>query len=179
MRLWFGCGTTGLVAAGPVLASRCVGRWSCAMCRTAPTQNRDSDERELVVKFALPDQLPKSVAELDVVRNRAGLEIGVFTARQAAGQEFTEQDVDRLEYLLDSCDKIDAVVRTRVAHHEAGHAALAVLMGGQVATAEVFPKPVTRGDGRTGRGECQALMDVVVEQQQHVIPAAGPVAEAV
>lgn len=137
------------------------------------------------MKFALPDQLPKSLAELDGLRNQADSEIAVFKARHAAEDTFVEADVERLEHLCAAIDQIDvarpdAAVRSRLARHEAGHAVMAVLAGGQVATAEVFSEPVTDPDGWSKGGECQcAPMNLAVEQQQPLIAAAGACAEAV
>ncbi|WP_016889711.1 hypothetical protein [Mycobacteroides abscessus] len=128
--------------------------------------------------FVLPDPLPKGAAELDALRTRACRELEVFKARQLAAHEFTVYDVQRVEYLLASRDKIDAVMRSRLSRHEAGHAAMAVLMGGQVASAEVLPIGTTDDDGR--RGVCHWLpTNFAVKQRRHLVVAAGCCAEAV
>lgn len=128
--------------------------------------------------LALPDQLPKGAAELDALRTQACRELEVFKARHAAAHEFTAQDVHRVEYLLAGRDKIDAVNAARMAHHEAGHAVLAVLVGGQVACAEVFPAGQTDTEGKDGY--CQYVPpNLAVKQHEHLIAAAGAVAEAV
>lgn len=128
--------------------------------------------------FALPDPLPKDVAELDGLRTQACRELAVFKARHTASHEFSSQDVQRAEYLLASRDKIDAVNSARIACHEAGHAVVAVLVGGQVAAAEVFPAGVTDRDGNNGY--CQYVPpNLAVQQHEHLIAAAGAAAEAV
>ncbi|SHP48023.1 zinc metalloprotease [Mycobacteroides abscessus] len=128
--------------------------------------------------FVLPDPLPKGAAELDALRTRACRELEVFKARQAASHEFSAQDVRRAEYLLSSRDKIDAVNAARMAHHEAGHAVLAVLVGGQVASAEVFPAGQTDDEGKDGY--CQYIPpNLAVKQHEHLIAAAGAAAEAI
>ena len=130
------------------------------------------------MKFALPDQLPKGVAELDGLRKQAGLEIAVFKARRDARQTFSDGDVARLVYLVGGRAAIDAVDSSRLARHEAAHAVVAVLVGGQVATAEVYPAGVTDTEGKGGY--CQlAPWNVVVAQHEHLIAAAGAAAEAV
>lgn len=128
--------------------------------------------------FVLPNQLPKGATELDALRTQACRELAVFRARQAAAHEFTVQDVQRVEYLLASRDKIDAVNSARIARHEAGHAVLAVLVGGQVACAEVFPADHTDAEGKDGY--CQYIPpNLAVKQHEHLIAAAGAAAEAV
>lgn len=128
--------------------------------------------------FVLPDPLPKGAAELDALRTRACRELEVFKARQAASHQFSTQDVRRAEYLLSSRDKIDAVNAARMAHHEAGHAVLAVLVGGQVACAEVFPAGQTDDKGKDGY--CQYIPpNLAVKQYEPLIAAAGAAAEAI
>ncbi|MGH3725009.1 MAG: hypothetical protein ACRDUS_12920 [Mycobacterium sp.] len=130
------------------------------------------------MKFVLPDQLPKDVTALDGLRTQAGLEIAVFKARHAASHAFSSGDVARFEYLLSGRDKIDAVNSSRIACHEAGHSVVAVLIGGQVAAAEVFPAGVTDRDGKNGY--CRYVPgNLAVAQHEHLIAAAGAAAEAV
>lgn len=128
--------------------------------------------------FVLPDAMPKGTAELARLRTRVCRELAVFKARQAASHDFSAQDVQRAEYLLSSRDKIDAVNGARMAHHEAGHAVLAVLVGGQVACAEVFPAGQTDDEGKDGY--CQYIPpNLAVKQHEHLIAAAGAAAEAI
>lgn len=128
--------------------------------------------------FVLPDPLPKDVAELDALRTQTCRELEVFKARHAAAHEFCAQDVQRAGYLLASRDKIDAVNSARMARHEAGHAVMAVLVGGQVACAEVFPAGKT--DEEAKDGYCQYIPpNLAVKQHEHLIAAAGAVAEAI
>lgn len=54
----------------------------------------------------LPDQLPATVAELNELASAITAEIRVFQARADAKDEFTAEENDRLEYLLDSRDTV-------------------------------------------------------------------------
>lgn len=56
----------------------------------------------------LPDQLPDTVAELNELAAAVTAEIRVFQARAAANDEFSDEDTERFEYLLDSRDKVVA-----------------------------------------------------------------------
>lgn len=128
--------------------------------------------------FTLPDRLPKNVEQLAALRRPVCLELEAFKARHAAKQTFSEKDVERLEFLLDSRDQIDAVTSFRLAIHEAGHSVVAALVGGSVDVAEVYPAGVTDRDGRNGY--CRYLpANVAVAQHEHLIAAAGVVAECV
>ena len=56
----------------------------------------------------LPDQLPATVTELSVLESAITAEIRVFQARAEAKDEFSAEESERLEYLLDSRDKVTA-----------------------------------------------------------------------
>lgn len=56
----------------------------------------------------LPDQLPDTVTELDELVSAVTAEIRVFQARAAAGDEFSAEETERFEYLLDSRDTVVA-----------------------------------------------------------------------
>lgn len=58
--------------------------------------------------FELPEDLPKTVSELETLATKATAEIRIFQARADAGQELTADEVARFEYLLDSRDKVTA-----------------------------------------------------------------------
>lgn len=60
------------------------------------------------MKFTLPEQLPTEAAELDTLANQARAEIGVFQARANAADDLNTDDVERLQYLLDSLDTVTA-----------------------------------------------------------------------
>ncbi|MBU8824127.1 major capsid protein [Mycolicibacterium goodii] len=60
------------------------------------------------MKFKLPDQLPATVAELNELADQATAEIRIFQARADAKDDFTPEELERFEYLLDSRDKITA-----------------------------------------------------------------------
>lgn len=72
------------------------------------------------MKFLLPDQLPATRAELDALAAQARAEIAVIQARHNAGEELSGEDTDRLEYLLDARDQLDAEAG-RVAADEQAH----------------------------------------------------------
>jgi len=58
--------------------------------------------------FELPDPLPATAAELAALADKATKEIRVFQARAEAGDELSTEDAERLEYLLDSRDTVQA-----------------------------------------------------------------------
>lgn len=60
------------------------------------------------MKFTKPDVLPTDRAELDGLAEQAAAEIAVFQARFKAGDEFTQEDVERFEFLADAYDEITA-----------------------------------------------------------------------
>lgn len=131
------------------------------------------------MKFAMPAQLPTRLVELNGLREQAEAEIAVFRARVAADHEFSEQDVDRLRYLVDGEKAITAAMFTHIAEHEAGHAVMAVIGGGRVEKAVVFTRP-RKGGGQTSFGRCDCSpFDLVVDQRRHHVLAAGVLAEAV
>jgi hypothetical protein len=72
------------------------------------------------VKFTLPDQLPVTVAELSKLADEALAEIRVFQSRADAKDEFSPEDVERLEYLNDAFAKIDGA-RSEAAAAEQSH----------------------------------------------------------
>ena len=71
--------------------------------------------------FQMPETLPETVAELDVLLDSARADINVIQARHAANEELTGEDVARLRSLLDSVDSITAA-RGEAATAEAAHA---------------------------------------------------------
>ncbi|WP_157680143.1 major capsid protein [Mycobacterium dioxanotrophicus] len=59
------------------------------------------------MKFTtLPDQLPATVTELEELAAAVAAEINVFQARYAAGDEFTEDEVARFEYVTEAHEKV-------------------------------------------------------------------------
>lgn len=151
-------------------------------------------------RFALPPTLPESAAGLEQLHGQALAEAEVFRARRAAKDSFTVADVARLEYLVESQDRMhervlasQGISRGRVlklgpkydqlaaAAHEGGHAAITLILGGQVDRVEVLRagRP-TDLDGTVLRGNCRCVpFDFAKEQQRHLIAAAGPIAQAV
>ncbi|WP_255800869.1 major capsid protein [Mycobacteroides abscessus] len=56
----------------------------------------------------LPDQLPETVAELTELAAAITAEINVFQARSAAGHEFTAEEVERAEYVVEAHKTVTA-----------------------------------------------------------------------
>lgn len=154
--------------------------------------------------FAMPDTLPADTPELQVLADSARREVHGYQVRANAGEELSEADVDRLEYLLDGFGAIQVALKAAagealtaagkskrrvsvpefdlaVAAHEAAHAVLTALHGGQVFRAEVLAvsRPVAGSNGLDVRGYCRRDHNFVVEQSRHLVAAAGPAAEAV
>lgn len=73
------------------------------------------------MRFQLPEQLPETVAELDVLRGQARAQINVIQARHAAGETLTPDDAAELRRLLEADDTITAA-RDEAATAEAAHA---------------------------------------------------------
>ncbi|ORA38104.1 major capsid protein [Mycobacterium aquaticum] len=68
------------------------------------------------MKFTtLPDQLPATVTELEELAAAVAAEINVFQARYAAGDEFTEDEVARFEYVTEAHEKVTAECDTLAA----------------------------------------------------------------
>jgi hypothetical protein len=78
------------------------------MCRGAIDRNakRSIENKECTVKFTLLSPLPATAAELSAHLEEAVAEIRVFQARRAAKEEFSVEDVERLEYLNASRETI-------------------------------------------------------------------------
>ncbi|MCV7300873.1 hypothetical protein H7J93_14700 [Mycobacterium barrassiae] len=159
--------------------------------------------------FELPAELPGTVKELDALIERASIEIDVIADFANAGRTLPADVLDHWEYLLDSRDMLreaamtlsdqappatvleakphsTAEVSERLisAAHEAGHAAVAVVLGGEVDAAEVYrPEhgdPIVHRDGRQLNGQCKVVpLTTVTEARRHLVAAAGPVAEAI
>lgn len=141
------------------------------------------DGKGVVVALRVPDVLPEDIAALDDLGRQAGLELAVFRARMAAREVFTAADVDRVKSLVAARGRIDearsaeAARLAQVAHHEAGHAVVAALLGGQVAAVEVYPGGVTDDAGRGGYCT-QVPASPMIEHGQHLFMAAGAASEA-
>lgn len=150
--------------------------------------------------FAMPDTLPADTPELQVLADSARREVHGYQVRANAGEELSEADVDRLEYLLDGFGAIQAALKAAasealtaaavkatvpqadldVAAHEAGHAVAAVLENGRVMTAEVFATGSgSAPNGRHVAGYCSHRLDFVAQQSGHRVIAAGIAAQAV
>lgn len=123
------------------------------------------------MKFTLPDQLPTEAAELDELANQAKAEINVYQARAKAGDEFTPEDVERLEYLNASHTTIKTA-RDAMATSDQDHAARvnAALAGAEAATAPPVAEPDAEPTDDTDGGA-----EVVAEAEQ--VAAADAAAE--
>jgi hypothetical protein len=128
--------------------------------------------KDTPVKFTLPDQLPVTAAELEQLAAAAKAEINVYQARAAAGDEFSDEDVERLEYLNASHTTVKAAI-TDAAGAEQSHAdrVNAALAGADAATATPAEPEVTP-DAEAGDGDAAA--DVVAEAEQVAADAADP-----
>lgn len=62
------------------------------------------------MKFTMPEALPTDRAELAALSSQAEAEIAVFQARHNAGDEFTSEEVDRFEHLVDAGEQISEAV---------------------------------------------------------------------
>lgn len=129
------------------------------------------------MKFTLPDQLPATVAELDALAAQANKEIAVLQARHNAGEVLSTDDADRLEYLIDSRDKVDAERATVAAADQAHTDKLAGLFD------RANPKPpvddqqsADTGDSPAGVDEAAAAAEVVAEAEAATAEAAEPAA---
>lgn len=127
------------------------------------------------MKFSLPDQLPATTAELDELRAAATAEINVFQARAAvAGEEFTADDVARLEYLNASVATIDTE-RATLAADEQSHServTSALAQAAAATAAEAAPEaPADETD--EGDGDGGAAADVVAEAEAVTAEAAA------
>lgn len=159
--------------------------------------------------FQMPAELPGTVSELDALVERVNIEIKVIADFAAAGRLIPGDIADHREYLLDSRDALREAAMTlanqtppaatleakpqqgfqlseRLAYavHEGGHAAINVVLGGEVNAAEVFlhrdGPPIIDRDGRQLNGLCTMVpMSTVTGARGHLIAAAGPAAEAV
>lgn len=122
------------------------------------------------MKFTLPDQLPATVAELDELAAAARAEINVYQARAAvAGEEFSDEDVERLEYLNASYAAVDAE-RAKLATSEQSHAdrVSAALAGANAATTAGEAAAEVDADA-----EADAAAEVVAEAEAATTDAAA------
>lgn len=127
------------------------------------------------MKFTLPDQLPATAAELEELAAAARAEINVFQARNAAKEELSIEDVERVEYLTESAKTIKtalaAASTSEQSHADRVNAALAGADAATAAPAEAAPADTdTDGDGGA---------EVVAEAEQVAADAAAEPADAV
>lgn len=131
------------------------------------------------MKFTLPDQLPVTVAELDELADQATKEIRVYQTRHEAGDELSVEDAERLEYLLDSRDKIIAA-RDEAASAEQDHTSrLASLLDrANAPAAEESAEDTTDADSddasESGEviAEAEQITEEAAEEQQAVAASA-------
>ena len=124
-------------------------------------------------KFAMPDQLPATVAELEELAAQAQAEINVFLARNTAGEQFSPEDAQRLEYLCDSRDALFAERDTVAPQEQAQAVDLNTLL--DRANPPAAPEPPNTGD-ETGESSEADAAEVVAEAEQVTADAAEPAA---
>ena len=135
----------------------------------------------------LPDQLPDTVAELNELAAAVTAEIRVFQARAAANDEFSAEETERFEYLLDSRDKVVAERDSIAAADQAQSENLnALLDRANAATekpeAEAGAESNIDGDDSSADGdgaaaevvaEAEAATAAAAEEREPVTAAAG------
>lgn len=135
----------------------------------------------------LPDQLPDTVAELNELAAAVTAEIRVFQARAAAGDEFSPEEAERFEYVLDSRDTVVAERDSIAAADQAQSENLnALLDRANAATekpeAEAAAESNTDGDDPSADGdgaaaevvaEAEAATAAAAEEREPVTAAAG------
>jgi hypothetical protein len=134
------------------------------------------------MKFTLPEQLPTEAAELDTLAAQARAEIGVFQARAAADDDLSTDDVERLQYLLDSLDTVTTASR-EIADAELSNAErLGGLLDRATTATAPAPEPETAVEtpavievATPEVVEDVAAEPVVVEPAESVAAAAKPV----
>ncbi|OHU29029.1 major capsid protein [Mycobacteroides chelonae] len=131
----------------------------------------------------LPDQLPATVAELDALESVVTAEIRVFQARAAANDEFSPEEADRFEYLLDSRDTVVAERDSIADAEQASADKLSGLLDRANAGAEAEAEPTTdSGDSAPGDAggagaevvaEAEAVAAEAAEDRETVTAAAS------
>lgn len=118
-------------------------------------------------KFAMPDQLPATVAELAELANKAKAEINVFQARNEAGEEFSKEDVERLQFLVESHETlIGARDELAAAEQEQADSLNSLLDRATSATAPGAPeKPAGEGESEGDGDGGEAAAEVVAEAE--------------
>lgn len=127
--------------------------------------------------FQMPETLPESVAELDVLLNAARANINVIQARHAAGETLTGEDVTRLRELLTAVDTITAA-RGAAATAEQAHSEELTELLQRAATAANPPADTSPGGEPESDPNTEGEQDG--EEQPEPVPAtteqAAPVA---
>ncbi len=118
------------------------------------------------MKFTMPEALPTDRAELDALSAQAAAEIAVFQARHNAGDEFTSDEVDRFEHLVDSVEQFDTAAAEIDAAEAESSSRLSSLME------RTAPKPVVEDTAPV-----EADPEPEVESQPEVEAEAQPEVE--
>lgn len=126
----------------------------------------------------LPDPLPATVAELNELAATVTAEIRVFQARAAANDEFSAEETERFEYLLDSRDKVvterDSIAAADQAQTENLNA---LLDRANAATEKPAAEPeadtVTDSEAAPADGDGGAEAEVVAEAEAATAAAAA------
>lgn len=126
----------------------------------------------------LPDPLPATVAELNELAATVTAEIRVFQARAAANDEFSAEETERFEYLLDSRDKVvterDSIAAADQAQTENLNA---LLDRANAATEKPEPEPAadtaTDNEAAPADGDGGVAAEVVAEAEAATAAAAA------
>ena len=123
----------------------------------------------------LPDQLPDTVAELNELAAAVTAEIRVFQARAAAGDEFSAEETERFEYLLDSRDTVVAERDSIAAADQAQSENLNALLDRANAATDrpdAAAETDTDSEDSTADGDGGAAAEVVAEAEAAAAAAA-------
>ena len=126
------------------------------------------------MKFTMPDTLPSDKTELGALADQAAAEIAVFQARHKAGDEFTAEEVERFEYLVDGSEKITAAVAELAAAEESASSKLTSLIERTTPKADTTPEPEAEPEVEVETPD-EAVEEVVAEAETIVEEAAAPV----
>ncbi|KAB7761185.1 major capsid protein [Mycolicibacterium mucogenicum] len=127
------------------------------------------------MKFSLPEQLPATTVELDVLIEQATAQINLVRARHSAGEELSNDDVTYLKGLLADVKTLNTA-RDEALASETAHAAdldevLAQAAAATTATSEAAPEAAAEETDEGAEGAAAAA-DVVAEAEQVAAEAA-------
>jgi len=130
--------------------------------------------QESEVTFQLPETMPATVAELDVLLDQARASINVIQARHAAGDELTQDDVVELNRLLDAVDTVTSA-RGEAATAELEHADQvdAALRRAQDALHPAEPEPEDTTEEAPDAPATETTEEAAAEEPEPAVMAGG------